>query len=247
MQITTASLICFLSIGLTVAQDDEDAPTDHLLPYLERCCQLGQEFARSRLSCDEAKLRAAHQHHIAASNQAGVSNITCTISAAFCCEETLEREIHCDQGINAAMVDATCSKQTDLTAKACCNWCRAGLHREPNACEELPAETPMYLREAFTSCCARFPSKKLRKKCGSNDCNSAIVTCLSPIETCTFDDQNCHYRCIESSISCQIGFRMDEYGRCLDIDECALRTHSCAPNEICINEHGSYRCKSCDC
>ncbi|XP_022646802.1 fibulin-1-like [Varroa jacobsoni] len=247
MRTLLLSAVCALTIAIGLSKD-VDTPVDNLLPYLQRCCLLGQEFARSRLSCDEAKLSAAHRQHIAVSNYKGVSNISCTISASFCCQEALEREVHCDQGINAALAYSVCSQQTDLTAKACCNWCTAGRLRQKrgDSCEELSEEIPLHVREAFTSCCQQIPSMKTQRQCGNNQCNNN-VTCVAPTETCAFDDQNCHYRCIESSMSCGVGYKMDELGHCQDIDECALRIHSCAPHEVCFNEYGTYRCRTCNC
>ncbi|XP_018497040.1 fibulin-1 [Galendromus occidentalis] len=227
--------------------EDDDAPVENLLPYLEQCCLLGQEFARSRHSCKAEKL-AMLRNRVPVS--LGLSNITCSISIASCCEETLEREIHCDQGVKSASAEATCSYQTDLTARACCNWCRAGLKRErlKMSCDELPPEIPLLAREAYMSCCQGSKSPKIKKKCGPNDCsNTSLTTCIDPIERCTYDDQNCHYRCVDSAVSCGVGFQIDEYGRCNDIDECALRTHSCGPQEICQNVYGTYNCKPCNC
>lgn len=241
------AVVCLAFATVEVARAD-DPPADLLLPYLERCCHLGQEFARSRLSCDPDKLRIAHRHNILISNNEGVSNITCTHSIQFCCEETLEREIHCEQGMNAAKARSVCSTQTDHTAKACCNWCRAGLDRAPSGnCPTLSPDVPMHVREAFASCCTNQPSVYLQKKCGNNDCLSKNMTCVSPLEMCAYDEHGCHYRCVESSMSCPVGYKMDDRGNCVDIDECALKTHSCEPNEICVNSSGSYNCKSCNC
>ncbi|KAM3959907.1 LOW QUALITY PROTEIN: uncharacterized protein ACR2FA_006049 [Aphomia sociella] len=47
----------------------------------------------------------------------------------------------------------------------------------------------------------------------------------------------------EKPAKCQIGFEMDEYGACFDIDECATNQHSCSGlTEACKNTMGGYLC-----
>uniref|UniRef100_A0A0N5AH31 Fibulin-1 n=1 Tax=Syphacia muris TaxID=451379 RepID=A0A0N5AH31_9BILA len=52
------------------------------------------------------------------------------------------------------------------------------------------------------------------------------------------------YRCQERGNLCTDGHRMDRNtGFCVDIDECAERTHSCESDMQCINLDGSYKCR----
>ncbi|CAM9509411.1 unnamed protein product [Lampetra fluviatilis] len=41
---------------------------------------------------------------------------------------------------------------------------------------------------------------------------------------------------------CQLGYRLSE-GFCIDVDECEVDTHRCAPPLVCANTPGSYRCQ----
>ncbi|CAL8134912.1 unnamed protein product [Orchesella dallaii] len=51
------------------------------------------------------------------------------------------------------------------------------------------------------------------------------------------------YQCISKTI-CPAGFEPDEAGtRCIDVDECARATHSCKPNQQCLNRGGGYICQ----
>ncbi|XP_061407198.1 EGF-containing fibulin-like extracellular matrix protein 2 [Lethenteron reissneri] len=41
---------------------------------------------------------------------------------------------------------------------------------------------------------------------------------------------------------CQLGYKLSE-GFCIDVDECEVDTHRCAPPLVCANTPGSYRCQ----
>ncbi|XP_061724560.1 fibrillin-1-like isoform X1 [Cydia pomonella] len=43
-------------------------------------------------------------------------------------------------------------------------------------------------------------------------------------------------------IQCQIGFELDSFGACFDIDECATNRHICTNFETCRNTMGAYVC-----
>ncbi|XP_049881448.1 fibulin-2-like isoform X2 [Pectinophora gossypiella] len=48
----------------------------------------------------------------------------------------------------------------------------------------------------------------------------------------------------EKPTNCQVGFEMDDYGACYDIDECATNRHSCSGlTETCRNTMGGYLCE----
>ncbi|XP_072123168.1 EGF-containing fibulin-like extracellular matrix protein 1 isoform X2 [Mobula birostris] len=42
---------------------------------------------------------------------------------------------------------------------------------------------------------------------------------------------------------CAHGFALNDQNQCKDIDECALGSHNCGPELICINTRGSYSCR----
>ncbi|XP_059841965.1 EGF-containing fibulin-like extracellular matrix protein 1 isoform X3 [Hypanus sabinus] len=42
---------------------------------------------------------------------------------------------------------------------------------------------------------------------------------------------------------CARGFTLNDQNQCKDIDECALGSHNCGPELICINTRGSYSCR----
>ncbi|RVE48740.1 hypothetical protein evm_006634 [Chilo suppressalis] len=48
----------------------------------------------------------------------------------------------------------------------------------------------------------------------------------------------------EKPTNCQIGFELDEYGACYDIDECESNRHKCSGlTEVCRNTMGGYLCE----
>ena len=55
-------------------------------------------------------------------------------------------------------------------------------------------------------------------------------------------------------IECNAGYELvipdnnenGDLNYCLDIDECALRTHDCTESQFCHNHEGSFSCETCD-
>ena len=46
---------------------------------------------------------------------------------------------------------------------------------------------------------------------------------------------------------CEIGWHMDNFGDCVDINECSQSIYPCKRDENCINTHGSYSCEIMNC
>lgn len=69
------------------------------------------------------------------------------------------------------------------------------------------------------------------------------TTCMD-IDECAFDAP-CQYKCINKVGSyeciCPEGYALDEFGQCLDIDECQMKD-ACKKNDLCFNQLGDYEC-----
>ncbi|CAH1775918.1 unnamed protein product [Owenia fusiformis] len=65
-------------------------------------------------------------------------------------------------------------------------------------------------------------------ECGLGACDRRVSICINTDGS---------YEC-----ECKDGFRMNEAGKCVDIDECAEETYDCPDNSRCANTFGNYRC-----
>ncbi|XP_050356973.1 fibrillin-2-like [Nymphalis io] len=70
------------------------------------------------------------------------------------------------------------------------------------------------------------------------------ATVAGPVFVDTSDEPKNEWTKInERPTDCQVGFEMDSYGACFDIDECATNRHSCSGlTETCRNTMGGYLC-----
>lgn len=78
---------------------------------------------------------------------------------------------------------------------------------------------------------------------GAYEC---IKTSASPFPSLDKDPSN-HQKNVQSGlqVTCSAGYKPSNDSKimkCIDVDECNERLHSCELDERCVNEIGSYRC-----
>ncbi|KAJ0176552.1 hypothetical protein K1T71_007731 [Dendrolimus kikuchii] len=81
---------------------------------------------------------------------------------------------------------------------------------------------------------------------GSNcdECAKNYFLHLDSCESCHKSCNGCTGEGAYSCLTCKNGWEL-KTGQCVDIDEC-LTPSSCKQNQYCVNQEGSYICKSCD-
>ncbi|KAF0992879.1 hypothetical protein HZS_3711, partial [Henneguya salminicola] len=66
--------------------------------------------------------------------------------------------------------------------------------------------------------------------------------------------QSCHQSCADSCVNntvegcqgaCKIGWTKGPDGICVDVDECSSNTHTCRPDQRCLNVPGRHYCRNC--
>ncbi|XP_049873134.1 cysteine-rich with EGF-like domain protein 2 [Pectinophora gossypiella] len=77
-------------------------------------------------------------------------------------------------------------------------------------------------------------------ECAQNYYRADTYTCEPCHKTC----DGCSGAGADACEACKEGWKL-EGGFCNDIDECS-DANTCKPNQFCMNEEGSYACKSCD-
>ncbi|KAG0431396.1 hypothetical protein HPB47_021812 [Ixodes persulcatus] len=100
-----------------------------------------------------------------------------------------------------------------------------------------------YLCESLLTCSAGYEPNKKGNQCLGK---SNVDECALGTHDCK-SDQNCHNTPGNYVCECPIGFHMNTFRECEDIDECTrFRGKVCSVNSDCTNTPGSYTCECKD-
>ncbi|XP_055933014.1 fibulin-1-like isoform X2 [Argiope bruennichi] len=206
-----------------------------LEPVLQSCCSSGEVLARNQTTCagsgDVAKFPPQDR-------------LTCLTAIYICCIRT-HRQIHCENGKNAARTRKQCSihpQQGGEAFKDCCDACTLGLQAESMQmpCTFSSFSFGLPWDEAFQDCCQN-PYSPLG--------TSPEHANFSPGNGNCGADNPCDQKCEEIGqgvrrCSCYPGYKLTvDLRTCEDIDECLLEAHNCDPaTETCLNSIGGFQC-----
>lgn len=70
---------------------------------------------------------------------------------------------------------------------------------------------------------------------GEDNCDKTTQTCFN-----TYGNFICQN--VTSKDTCPAGFKLNEVGLCVDINECLENKEICNSEEVCVNEMSGYRC-----
>ncbi|KAG2469268.1 FBLN1 protein, partial [Polypterus senegalus] len=194
-------------------------------PSLETCCASGLEWANQKQDCAALPVISDLQ--------------LCRIMQEQCCVDKIDYN-SCMTGVNLAKQQGVCgtvySDSTTCEAKTikrCCNCCHMGkvAQQQGMSCEQN-LQFGYQCSLVFRACCVDALENNPSLP-GQNDTTGA---------------GQCSQRCLitESGASCSCfeGYKLKPDGRsCEDIDECEIGTHNCAPDFVCQNTQGSFRCR----
>ncbi|KAH9488407.1 hypothetical protein Btru_062841 [Bulinus truncatus] len=113
------------------------------------------------------------------------------------------------------------------------NGCLSAPCKQGQNCTDLSAADQK--NDTIGYSCGKCPDgyQLLNSTCADiNECGNITDYCAAN-ELC--ENSMGSYRCY-----CDFGYRKDTSNKCLDINECAERTHKC--NQICTNTGGGYNC-----
>ncbi|KAL3836478.1 hypothetical protein ACJMK2_021910, partial [Sinanodonta woodiana] len=181
--------------------------------------------------------------------------------------ETKTATCGCNQGFRLGADNSTCIDVNECTDKnGTLNECSAkGNCRNTNGSYVCTCDAGFFLENDGRTCkeCDRFHyGINCYSECncgiGADTCNR-VTGCICKTgwtgARCNMDQDECgsigvcngtHTYCLNTPGSfqclCENGYSMDNFGSCIDIDECAnSSTTKCA--QTCLNTEGSYLCK----
>ncbi|KJH53603.1 Kunitz/Bovine pancreatic trypsin inhibitor domain protein [Dictyocaulus viviparus] len=140
------------------------------------------------------------------------------------------------------------------TKHECLKQCRYKMFNPiavPGYCGDERHGQWWYYFNSETGICEKF----FYYGCGGNDnkfyslhmCNKVCGERLSPQIACQLCDLRTSFCKAHNKFNytceCRIGYEKNQYGECIDIDECRGYTAVCDRNAWCTNTIGSYRCE----
>lgn len=233
--LTYAIILCILPVK------SRHAKRNVISDDLQICCQDGQTAANPKGICGDLQ-----EKHFTKNNARNTTE--CKRVFLACCDKE-QVQYACDAGKQAARSGSSCYHssltQNDAYRRMfidCCTPCHAGIDTatRTKSCVKNTIMGKIY-ESVFSQCCEeklRVFEVRLRDRCPTTNmhCPSVAHQCVDPGPT-----QQLRCECREGF---KEGFVLGEGSSCIDIDECQIEPPICPEGTECINNEGSFDCRS---